>query len=274
MASSECENGPPVVVQRRGAVGYVRLNRPEVYHAFNEEMIAALTQAAEELDADPEVRAVVLLSDGKCFCAGGDIDYMRRTGAYTREENIEDAMRMSGMFRAYDTMSKPVLCRVQGPTFGGGVGLAAVADLVFVGPKAFFSLSEVRLGIVPAVIGPYVARRVGITTARGLFATAMRVPGRDAVHTGLADILCKTEEELDERIDKALKSALACGPEAMAIARQIPDQVFGKDTGEVMLEMATLSADRRASAEGQEGLKAFLEKRSASYQMDLPDWDA
>ena len=274
MASSECESAPTVLIQRRGPVGYVRLNRPEVYHAFNEEMIAALTAAAEELDADTSIRAVVITSDGKCFCAGADIDYMRRTGSYTREENIADAMKLSAMYRAFDTMSKPVLCRVQGPTFGGGVGLAAVADLVFVGPKAFFSLSEVRLGIVPAVIGPYVARRVGIATGRGLFATAMRVLGRDSVHTGLADILCKTEEELDDRIDKALKSALSCGPEAMAIARQIPDQVFGRDTGEVMLEMATLSADRRASSEGQEGLKAFLEKRAPSYQMELPDLES
>ena len=228
-------------------------------------MIAALHSAAKELGADDGVRVVILASSGKCFCAGADIEYMRRTGGYSFDENVADATRMARMFRAFDTLGKPLLARVQGPTFGGGVGLAAVADLVFVGPKASFSLSEVKLGILPAVIGPYVTRRLGIARARGLCATALRVRAQDAVHMGLADILCASDDEMDERINQAVSSVLSCGPEACARARAIPDEVFGQDPGDVLEDMARLSATARASEEGREGLGAFLEKRSPSY---------
>jgi methylglutaconyl-CoA hydratase len=269
MASSGCENDT-VQVQRQGPVGYVHLARPERYNAFNEEMIEALYEAACALSEDDSVRAVVLSSGGKCFCAGADIEYMRRTGGYSFDENVEDATRMAKMFRAFDTIGKPLLARIQGPTFGGGVGLAAVADLVFAGPKASFSLSEVKLGILPAVIGPYITRRLGISRARGLCATALRVRAQDAVHMGLADILCSTDEEMDARIDEALTSILSCGPSASARARKIPDEVFGRDPGEVLDEMARLSATARASDEGREGLGAFLEKRTAAY---LHPWE-
>ncbi|MBR56553.1 MAG: hypothetical protein CMH54_00685 [Myxococcales bacterium] len=269
MASSVCDG--PVKIESKGAVGWVVLDRPEAYNAFDDVMIAELTRAAETFKADPAIRVVVVSSTGKCFCAGADINYMRTTGGYTREQNVEDAMKLSQMYRAFDTMGKPVLVRVQGPTFGGGVGLAAVGDLVFAGPKASFSLSEVKLGILPAVIGPYVTRRLGVARAKGLCATAYRIRAQDAVHMGLVDILCGSDEDMDERIQKALISVLSCGPEAVQRAWSIPDDVHGRDPGDVMEEMAALSADARASDEGREGLGAFLEKRTATYVQTLEE---
>jgi methylglutaconyl-CoA hydratase len=158
---------------------------------------------------------------------------------------------------------------VQGPAFGGGVGLAAVADFVFVGPDATFSLSEVKLGILPAVIGPYVVRRVGIARARGLFGTAWQINAHDAVALGLADFHCSDEEELDSRIHGVLKSILSCGPSAVARSLRIPDEIWGRDPTEVIDAMAELSADARASEEGREGLSAFLEKRSPQFSRQL-----
>ena len=151
------------------------------------------------------------------------------------------------------------------------MGLAAVADFVFVGPEASFALSEVKLGILPAVIGPYVVRRVGIARARGLFGTAWRVNAQDAVSIGLADFYCASDEELDKRIMSALKATLSCGPEAVSRARKIPEEVWGRDPREVVDAMAALSADARASGEGKEGLSAFLEKRRASFSRELDE---
>ncbi len=269
MASSECDG--PVKVESKGAVGWVVLDRPDAYNAFDDVMIAELTRAAEQFKADEAIRVVVVSSTGKCFCAGADINYMRTSGGYSREQNIDDAMKLSQMFRAFDTLGKPVLVRVQGPTFGGGVGLAAVGDLVFAGPRASFSLSEVKLGILPAVIGPYITRRLGVARAKGLCSTAYRIRAQDAVHMGLVDILCESDEDMDERINKALTSVLSCGPGAVQRALRIPDEVHGKDPGEVMEDMAALSADARASDEGREGLGAFLEKRAAHYVQTLDE---
>jgi len=264
MGSSECEP-QPVLTLRSGAVGRIHLNRPERYNAFNEDMIDGVRDAALSLNADPEIRAIVLSSEGKFFCAGADIGYMRKAAGYSREENIADAHRLSSMYEALEKSSKPLIARVQGPTFGGGVGLAAVSDFVFVGPDASFALSEVKLGIQPAVIGPYVVRRVGVPRARGLFGTAWRVSARDAVGIGLADFFCTDLDELDQKINSALKSALSCGPSAVQRSREIPDEVWGAPPSEMVAPMAALSADARASEEGREGLSAFLEKRSAAF---------
>jgi len=246
-------------------VGRIHLARTERYNAFDEAMIDAVRDSALDLEADDEIRAIVISSEGKFFCAGADIGYMRRAAGYTREENIEDAHRLSSMYEALESVSKPLLARIQGPAFGGGVGLAAVADFVFVGPDASFALSEVKLGILPAVIGPYVVRRVGIARARGLFGTAWRINAQDSVALGLADFYCADNDEMDRRIKSSLKSILSCGPSAVARSRRIPEEVWGKSPEEVVDAMAALSADARASEEGQEGLSAFLEKREPSF---------
>lgn len=259
MASSGCR------VERDGPVGRVILDRPETLNAFDERMIEALHAAADELAPDDTVRVVVITAEGRCFCAGADIDYMRRTGGFSEAENVADAQRLSAMFHAFDAIGKPLVCRVHGATFGGGCGLVAVSDLVIAGPRASFCLSEVRLGILPAVIGPYVARRVGVARARGLFSTALRVRSRDAVHLGLADILCDSDDDLDARVADVIESALACGPRAAQLARHLPDDVWGRPPAEVAGRMAALSAEARASAEGREGLGAFLAKRPAAW---------
>jgi methylglutaconyl-CoA hydratase len=268
MASSECDEPPVRTLKSRG-VGHIHLARPERYNALNEVMLDAVSEAAQAFDTDKEIRAVLLSSEGGFFCAGADIAYMRRAAGYTRQENIADAHRLSAMYETLDSLSKPLFARVQGPAFGGGVGLAAVADFVFVGPDATFSLSEVKLGILPAVIAPYVVRRVGIARARGLFGTGWRIHARDAVALGLADFYCADEEELDTRIHSLLKSTLSCGPLAVARSRRIPNEVWRSAPGEVVDAMAELSADARASEEGREGLSAFLEKRSPEFSRPL-----
>ncbi len=260
---------PVVRIMRDGPVGRIVLNRPQRHNAFDEHTIHSVTAAAEVLEGDKDIRAVVLEGRGRCFCAGADVDYMRRTGEFDWEANLEDAGRLAGMFKALEALSKPLLARVHGPAFGGGVGLAAAADLVFVGPAATFALSEVKLGLVPAVIGPYVQRRIGATRARGLFATGVRLTAREAVHMGLADMLCESDDEMDQRIEATLNSAVACGPKAVARSRALPDEIARRDPKDLVDKMAELSARTRATAEAKEGLSAFLEKRRALFARSL-----
>ena len=276
MASSGCDETeqtettvPVVRIVKDGPVGRIILNRANVYNAFDEYMIRSITAAAEVLDGDADIRAIVLSGNGRCFCAGADIDYMRRTGDFDWESNLEDARRLAAMYRALDGLSKPLLARVHGPTFGGGVGLVATADFVFAGPRATFSLSEVKLGLVPAVIGPYVQRRVGVARARGLFATGARIRGFDAVHLGLVDILCESDEEMDARIHEVLETTVACGPRAVARSRALASEIAGKHPAELVEAMAELSARTRATAEAQDGLSAFLEKRRPRFARSL-----
>ena len=260
---------PVVRIMRDGPVGRIVLNRPQVHNAFDEQTIHSVTAAAEVLEADKDIRAVVLEGRGKCFCAGADIDYMRRTGEFDWDASLADAGRLSGMFKALEALTKPLLARVHGPAFGGGVGLAASADLVFVGPKATFALSEVKLGLVPAVIGPYVQRRIGATRARGLFSTGVRINAREAVHMGLADMLCDSDDEMDQRIEATLNSAVACGPRAVARSRALPEEIAGKDPKDIADAMAEVIAGTRAGSEAKEGLGAFLEKRRALFARSL-----
>lgn len=254
--------------ERRGAVARVVLARPDVRNAFDDVLIEELTRAFREAGDDPEVRAVVLSGDGPSFCAGADVTWMRRAGGYSRSENEADAARMARMLRGIDACPKPVVALAHGAAIGGGVGLVAAADIVIVAEGTVFSLAEVRLGILPAVISPYVLRAIGPRFARDLFLTGDRFDAREAHRIGLAHQVV-APAELEAAGLRKVASLLAAGPEAVGVAKRLIEQVTGKTPDEAMDLTVRTIAERRASAEAKEGLTAFLEKRKPSWAKEL-----
>lgn len=251
-------------VERDGTIRRVVLNRPQVRNAFDEEMIRELTAAFAGLSSDSGARAVVLAGEGKIFCAGADVNWMRRAGSYSREENLEDARRMAKMLRTIDTCSKPVVGQIRGAAIGGGVGLAAVCDIVVASENAVFSLAEVKLGILPAAISPYVLRAIGPRQARDVFLTGDRFGAEEARRIGLVHRVVP-DADLEKAVSEKLSSLLTSGPDAVAAAKRLIGTVTGKDIDEAFAETAQAIAERRASDEGREGLSAFLEKRKPSW---------
>ena len=249
---------------RQDAVARVTLARPEVRNAFDDVLVAELTRVFGQLSADPGTRAVVLSGDGPIFCAGADVSWMRRAGSYSAPENEADAARMAMMMRAIDACSKPVVALVQGAAIGGGVGLVAAADIVVAAEGTVFALSEVKLGILPSVISPYVLRAVGQRHARNIFLTGDRFDAREAHRIGLVHAVVPAEE-LAEAGDRFVGSLLSSGPEAVVVAKRLIEMVAGKKVDEVMALTVLTIAERRASAEAREGLSAFLEKRPPSW---------
>jgi len=253
----------------RGAVARVALARPEVRNAFDDALIGELTEAFASLSGDPGVRVVVLSGDGPSFCAGADVAWMRKAGGYSREENEADALRMARMLRAIDSCPKPVVALVHGAAIGGGVGLVAAADIAIAEEGTVFSLAEVRLGILPSVISPYVLRAVGARQARDLFLTGDRFDAREAHRIGLVHAVVPAGE-LEEAGKKKVQSLLAAGPEAVGVAKKLIEQVAGKNPEEAMPLTVSTIAQRRASAEAKEGLSAFLEKRPPAWAPPKP----
>jgi methylglutaconyl-CoA hydratase len=249
---------------REGAVAQLVLARPEVHNAFDDALIAELTRAAAEIAADGAVRVVVLAGEGKSFCAGADVNWMKRMVDTTFEENHADSKRLAAMLRALDRLPKPLVCRVHGVALGGGVGLLSACDVVAAAHDAVFGLSEVRLGILPAVISPFVLRRLSPGAARSLFLTGERFGAERARLLGLVDAVCPAGE-LDAAVRKIVDSLLRGGPAAQRRIKELLPQVHGR-TPEDAAELTTrTNAEARASAEGQEGLRAFLEKRRPSW---------
>ncbi len=251
-------------LERRGPVARVVLNRPEVRNAFDDGMIAELTDAFAALSADSSVRAAVLTGEGKIFCAGADVQWMRRAASYGREENIEDARRMARMLRTIDTCSIPVIGEIRGAAIGGGVGLAAVCDIALAAEGAVFALAEVKLGILPAAISPYVLRAIGPRQARDLFLTGERFDAREALRVGLVHGIC-VEGDLSAAVEKRIAAILSSGPEAVAAAKKLIDRVSAMEVEAAFSVTAEAIAERRASEEGREGLSAFLEKRKPRW---------
>lgn len=249
---------------REGAVTRVVLARPEVRNAFDDALIAELTAAFSDISADQETRVVVLSGEGPVFCAGADIAWMRKAGGYTRQQNEADAERMARMLRAIDSCPKPVVALVHGAAIGGGVGLVAAADIVIAAEGTVFALSEVRLGILPAVISPYVLRAIGPRQARDLFLTGDRFEAREAHRIGLVHAVVPAAE-LEAAGRKKVASLLAAGPEAVEAAKRLIDRVTGQSPEEAMSLTVRTIAERRASEEAREGLTAFLEKRPPSW---------
>lgn len=247
-----------VNIVQEGPVVRVTLNRPEVRNAFNEEVIAELTAWAASVPASG-ARVAVLSGAGKAFCAGADLNWMSKMVAYTREENIRDAAGMAAMFTALDTLPIPLVGRVHGAALGGGVGLAAVCDIVVSTETAMFGFTEAKLGILPAVISPFAIRKIGISAARELFLTASRFTAARARDIGLVHA-CVPESQLDVTIDDYVRELLTSAPGAIAGAKRLIAAVAGRLPAEVASFTAERIAEHRASAEGQDGMRAFLDK--------------
>ena len=249
-------------------VAHVALDRPDRHNAFDEGLIAALTTTFNVLGIDPMVRAIVLSGNGKSFCAGADLDWMRRAAGFTEAENRADAMRLSDMLHAIDSCAKPVIARVHGNVAGGGVGLVACADMVVAVDGAQFRLSEVRLGLTPATISPFVVARIGSGQARRWFLTAEAFGATAAQAIGLVDEIAADADAAHAIVDGWLTALAACAPGAVADAKTLIADVAGRPiTPDLRALTAARIAARRASAEGREGLAAFLEKRQPNWSV-------
>jgi methylglutaconyl-CoA hydratase len=256
-----------LLTDRDGPVEYLTLNRPEVRNAFNEQVIAELTAwagATRQAAAQKDVRVVVLSGAGKTFCAGADVTWMSRTVDFTQEENLRDALAMSQMFGALDGLPLPLVGRIHGAALGGGAGLAAVCDIVVAEESALFGFTEVKLGILPAVISPFVLAKIGRSAARELFLTGARFTAARAQAIGLVHAVVPATE-LDATVQRYVQELLTAGPEAIAAAKALIPQVWGQPADAAMSLTAAAIAARRVSSEGQEGLRAFLEKRTPSW---------
>lgn len=247
-----------------GQVAHVRLNRPDVRNAFNAELIAELTGVFEDLAGDERVRAVVLSGNGKVFCGGADISWMRASLDLSYDRNVADAQAMSDMFRAIDRCPKPVIGKIHGAALGGGAGLAAVCDTVIASSDAVFGFTEVKLGIIPAVISPFVLAKIGVSHARALFLTGERFDAKRAHHIGLVHEVV-VADTLDVCIERVVNEILSAGPEAVAAAKALVPKVREASYADSRDITAEAIAKQRTSPEGQEGLRAFLERRKASW---------
>jgi methylglutaconyl-CoA hydratase len=254
-------------VRRDGAVEYVTLNRPDARNAFNEEAIAELTTWAEEARVRAErhdTRVVVLAGAGKTFSAGADVAWMSETVAFTEEENIRDATAAARMFGAINHLPVPVIGRIQGAALGGGAGLAAVCDIVVAADDALFGFTEVKLGILPAMISPFALAKIGQSAARELFLTGARFSAARAREIGLVHAVVPASE-LDAAVARYVDEVLSAAPEAVAAAKALIPAVSGRAVDDVTSITARAIATRRVSPEGQEGLRAFLDKRKPRW---------
>jgi methylglutaconyl-CoA hydratase len=250
-------------VETDGPVVRVTLNRPDVRNAFNEELIAELTTWAQSVTPST-ARVAVLAGAGKMFCAGADLTWMSKMVHYTHEENVRDARAMATMFEALDALPIPLIGRVHGAALGGGVGLAAVCDIVVAAEDAAFAFTEVKLGIVPAVISPYALAKIGRSAARELFLTGARFSAARAREIGLVHAV-GTEQELDRMIAKYVNDLVTSGPEAVAAAKRLIAEVSGATRTAATEYTIDAIAERRVSKEGQDGMGAFLAKRPPSW---------
>jgi len=256
---------PDSIIVERGAVTRVRLNRPQVRNALDQPTIAALAETFHAIADEENVRAVLLSGEGKAFCGGADIGYMRASLDWGHKENERDALALSDMFRAIDDCPAPVLAIVHGACLGGGIGLIAVCDIVAAADDALFGFTEAKLGIVPAVISPFVVRKIGQSHARALFPTAERFGAERALRIGLIHAIAPLAG-LEGAAQKIVDELSSSGPQAARVAKKIARTVGSLPPDDARTWTAARIADRRASGEGQEGLRAFLEKRKPTWR--------
>jgi len=254
---------PTLAITTSETVAHVALNRPDVRNAFNAELIAELHRTFERLASDDSVSAIVLSGAGKTFCGGADINWMRASLELSHEENVSDAKRMSDMFAAIDRCSRPVIARVHGAALGGGAGLVAVCDVAIAADDALFGFTETKLGILPAVISPFVLRKIGVSHARALFLTGERFGAQRAASIGLVHEVVRFED-LDTAVDRVVDEIKSGGRQAIALAKKTIAEVTADPENARKITSKAI-ARQRTSAEGQEGLRAFLERRK-------PDW--
>lgn len=249
-------------------VAVLWLSRPKVRNAFNETMIAELTAAFEKLGADETVSAIVLAAQGPAFCAGADLDWMRRMSGYSREENLADARKLAAMLHTIHTCPKPVIARVHGDAVAGGMGLVAACDIAVAATTANFCLSEVKLGLIPATIAPYVIRAMGENRARRYFITAEKFDAAEAYRIGFVHDLA-APEAIDARINEILGALMQASGTAVADAKRLVREVSGRPLDAALIEdTAQRIADARASADGKEGVAAFIGKTKPRWQRE------
>src|SRR5688500_2704206 len=251
-------------VDRQGPVEYVTLNRPDVRNAFNEHVIAELTAWAWMAHRDPLLRVAVFAGAGKVFSAGADAAWMAKMSGYSEADNLRDARAGAEMFLAIDTVPAVIIGRIHGAALGGGSGLAAVCDIVVAEEGAVFGFTETKLGILPAMISPYVLQKIGTSAARELFLTGMRFDAARAKAIGLVHAVV-APAQLDEAVAKYVDEVLSASPTAVARSKALIPRVTGRAPAEVIDITAEAIASQRISSEGQEGLTAFLQKRSANW---------
>jgi methylglutaconyl-CoA hydratase len=252
-------------VAKKDGVARVTLNRPELRNAFDDVLISALTKTFTEIGNDPAVRVMILAGNGPAFCAGADLNWMKRMAGYGYDENLADARALAEMLAALDRMPKPTIARVHGPVFAGGTGLVAACDIAVGTPEAKMCLSEAKLGLSPATISPYVMRAMGEREARRYFLTAEVFDAQEAFRIGMLSLLVPAAE-LDSTIQELLKHLLAGGPEAHAKIKALIRAVAGRRPDDSLVaETAKQIAEIRGSPEGREGIAAFLEKRKAAW---------
>lgn len=255
-----------ISVRRDGAALHARLNRPDVRNAFNDELISEGIDLFDSLARDAAgIRAVVLGGEGSVFCAGADLNWMSRMVSYTRDENIADSSKLAKLFASINECPIPVIGRIQGAAIGGGVGLVAVCDIAIATADAKFGLSEVKLGILPAVISPYVISKIGASHARALFLTGERFASERALRIGLVHEVVPDESALDAAVARVVGELLSSGPDAVRECKRLIDFVASCETADAVPYTIEAIAERRVSDEGQAGMSAFLQKKKAPW---------
>lgn len=247
-------------------VATVTLNKPELHNAFDEHVISQLIEAFTTLNDNSDVRAVILAAKGKSFCAGADLNWMRKMASYSYEENKQDAGQLAELYRTLFNLNKPTIARVQGAVFGGGVGLVACCDIAIGTRMSKFCLSEVKLGLVPATISPYVIEAIGPRLAKRYFMTAEVFSSRRARRIGLLSETV-SEDDLDTTIESLISALLNNGPDSVSKAKALVNQISYQSIDSELIEQTSeLIANVRVSNEGQEGLSSFLEKRAPTWK--------
>jgi methylglutaconyl-CoA hydratase len=254
----------PTLLVSPGPVTTLTLNRPDVRNAFNEDLIGELSGWAGSVTPGGPVRVAVLQGAGSVFCAGADLQWMSKMVGYSRDENLDDARRAAGMFRLLDSVPVPLIGRIHGAALGGGSGLAAVCDVVVAAEDAVFGFTEVTLGILPAMISPYVVRRIGLSAARELCLNGARFSAARAHQIGLVHEIVAAER-LDLAVEKYVQSFLKAAPAAVARTKRLLTDVYGRRPADVMAMTVDAIATQRVSPEGQDGMRAFLEKRPPKW---------
>lgn len=254
-------------IDQRG-VATVTLNRPELHNAFNDELIAGLIKCFRALEANEKVRLIILTGEGKSFCAGADLNWMKRMKDYTFEENLKDSNQLAELFTVINHCQKPVICRMNGSALGGGAGLIACCDYVIALDSAMVGFTEVRLGLVPAVISPFVIAKIGESQARATFLTGTRFNVEKAMQMGLIHQI-SSFDKIDEDTEGLVNEFLQAGPVAQKTAKELISVVVGhKDIAASRKYTTELISKVRASAEGQEGMSALLEKRKSNWTQE------
>ena len=253
-----------ILYSKKSQIGYVTLNREKIHNAFDEQLIEELTKVFHDAKLDDDLRILIITGKGKSFSAGGDLNWMKRQAQAPRHENISDAKNLGEMLRALYHFPKPTIGLINGAAYGGGVGLTACCDIVIADENAKFCLSEVKLGLVPSVISPYVLQKIGMSRAKRYFMTGEVFSAQEAQRIGLVHEVVQTSQ-LTKMCEKMIKTLLLGGQEAQHISKALLYEISGQSPDSVLETTARIIAERRASAEGQEGMTAFFEKRKPKW---------